>query len=534
MPQIQVFQCPSCGANLSYDGGPELSFACQFCGTSVIVPEALRPQAAPLSAPTPSAYVTSGGEVDMGALGRLAAGGVPLAKLAEMKRLAQSGQKIEAIKLYREILGAGLREAKEAVEQLEAGRPLVITRSSIDVSSSMSADQAQELADQVMRAAMEGRNEDAGRLARVMSTDGVLTTAQTVETHTGVGAVPWSAAAPAPRAKRGGGVLGCAFASCLGVVILGIVGFSLVMSSGVPLALSSLFQQATEPTAASVNVQPTRAPNATRAPNLTATLSAPQIDATSGAKARNTQQAQSTAAADATATRAALRAATSTAVAEATAQAVETAAAQAQAEATAQGVIAAQAAWPTAVSDKFSSNQLGWPTGSSDDDYFAITTTVKAKKFAWSFVPKRSAYANAYTLNPKPYSDFSATVKLKFVQGGEDGNTAVGLVFRHADQDYGFFGIDPNGGFRITLAYPASGIQNYHEDQTTAIHAAEVNQLTVRAVGPDFVFEVNDQVVWQLTQDLPKGDFGLGVDAKDQGDPVSVEFTDFEVHVPKK
>jgi translation elongation factor EF-Tu-like GTPase len=42
MPKIQVFQCPACGANLSYDGGPEITFACQFCGTSVIVPEELR------------------------------------------------------------------------------------------------------------------------------------------------------------------------------------------------------------------------------------------------------------------------------------------------------------------------------------------------------------------------------------------------------------------------------------------------------------------------------------------------------------
>jgi hypothetical protein len=188
------------------------------------------------------------------------------------------------------------------------------------------------------------------------------------------------------------------------------------------------------------------------------------------------------------------------------------------------------------VSDKFSNNQLGWPVGPSDDDYFSITTTVKSKKFAWAFVPKQSAYANAYPLNPKAYSDFSATVKVKFVQGGEDGNTAVGLVFRHADQDYGFFGIDPNGNYRIILAFVGSGVQENQEDKSAAIHtgAGQVNQLTVRAVGADFVFQVNDEVVWQVSQDLPKGDFGLGVDAKDQGDAVSVEFTEYEVHAPKK
>lgn len=36
--------------------------------------------------------------------------------------LMQNGRKIEAIKLYREEHGVGLREAKEAVEALAAGR----------------------------------------------------------------------------------------------------------------------------------------------------------------------------------------------------------------------------------------------------------------------------------------------------------------------------------------------------------------------------------------------------------------------------
>ena len=37
---------------------------------------------------------------------------------SEVVALAHSGQKIEAIKRYRELTGAGLAEAKQAVEQL--------------------------------------------------------------------------------------------------------------------------------------------------------------------------------------------------------------------------------------------------------------------------------------------------------------------------------------------------------------------------------------------------------------------------------
>jgi ribosomal protein L7/L12 len=39
--------------------------------------------------------------------------------LAEVVTLARSGQKIQAIKRYRELTGEGLKEAKEAVDRLD-------------------------------------------------------------------------------------------------------------------------------------------------------------------------------------------------------------------------------------------------------------------------------------------------------------------------------------------------------------------------------------------------------------------------------
>ena len=45
-------------------------------------------------------------------------------QLAAVRDTARSGNKIGAIKLYREYTGTGLAEAKEAVEKLEAGQPL--------------------------------------------------------------------------------------------------------------------------------------------------------------------------------------------------------------------------------------------------------------------------------------------------------------------------------------------------------------------------------------------------------------------------
>jgi ribosomal protein L7/L12 len=42
----------------------------------------------------------------------------PAAALAEIKRTLDGGDKIEAIKMYRKETGAGLKEAKDAVERL--------------------------------------------------------------------------------------------------------------------------------------------------------------------------------------------------------------------------------------------------------------------------------------------------------------------------------------------------------------------------------------------------------------------------------
>jgi len=45
---------------------------------------------------------------------------LPDDKIAALRELLFAGRKIEAIKLYREMTGLGLKEAKEAVEGLES------------------------------------------------------------------------------------------------------------------------------------------------------------------------------------------------------------------------------------------------------------------------------------------------------------------------------------------------------------------------------------------------------------------------------
>ena len=88
----KTLACPSCGVPLEFDGKSAIVH-CKFCKSVSLVPGFPEGQT-----------------------------GVPAASLEEIVRLARSGNLIEAIRQYRELYDIGLKEAKEAVEALAEGR----------------------------------------------------------------------------------------------------------------------------------------------------------------------------------------------------------------------------------------------------------------------------------------------------------------------------------------------------------------------------------------------------------------------------
>ena len=90
--------CSSCGAPLEVDGKSSL-IRCKFCKTIALVPGL---PAAPESAAP--------------------------ASLEEIRQLADNGKIIEAIRRYRDLYDVGLKEAKDAVEALQAGNVIEARR----------------------------------------------------------------------------------------------------------------------------------------------------------------------------------------------------------------------------------------------------------------------------------------------------------------------------------------------------------------------------------------------------------------------
>jgi hypothetical protein len=95
---VQVIKCPACAAPLECDG--DAFEKCEFCGSQVAVNQN---------------NVFSENSVGFDGLLKNAH------RLKEILRLARGGNKIEAVKLYRETFGCSPAEAKNAVERLERG-----------------------------------------------------------------------------------------------------------------------------------------------------------------------------------------------------------------------------------------------------------------------------------------------------------------------------------------------------------------------------------------------------------------------------
>ena len=105
--------CPACGAPL--DPQPyEATVKCNYCGNSTILPQSMR---TPVSHGN---FATSSTGFNLDDLVGQAE------SMKEVVDLVRRGNKIEAIKLFRELTGMGLKESKEAVDAIAAGQPFAL------------------------------------------------------------------------------------------------------------------------------------------------------------------------------------------------------------------------------------------------------------------------------------------------------------------------------------------------------------------------------------------------------------------------
>jgi hypothetical protein len=95
---IQSINCPNCSGPLDYDGSQAV-LKCAYCGASVV------PAQINLASPIPDPQVRD-------------------PSLTEVAGLMRAGKRGQATILCREITGAGLEEAKQALDRFVSGEAL--------------------------------------------------------------------------------------------------------------------------------------------------------------------------------------------------------------------------------------------------------------------------------------------------------------------------------------------------------------------------------------------------------------------------
>ncbi len=212
----------------------------------------------------------------------------------------------------------------------------------------------------------------------------------------------------------------------------------------------------------------------------------------------------------------------------------QAASATAQAAATAQVLINTQAGWPAILKEPFSDNSRGWPVGVTQDAYNAVTSSVANGAYLWTVASRRgNSYQNLLPTEGVSVTDFNAAVTVQFVRGKPGDQYAYGLVFRHVNDDYGFFGLRNDGHYRVLVVYD-TGIYQHYEMSGAAIRTGpdQANRIAVQASGSDVIFLINGQVVWLIHMEPARGEVGLGVDVITTGPAAQVKFSDLEVHAP--
>ena len=109
---VQALKCPNCGAPLDYPADDLSATRCPYCDSTIIIPKENFADSPQVGQPSSSSLPQKQTEA-----------------LVEIAYQLQAGKKIEAIKIYRDTFGVGLKEAKEAVEAMQRGKPVTIATS---------------------------------------------------------------------------------------------------------------------------------------------------------------------------------------------------------------------------------------------------------------------------------------------------------------------------------------------------------------------------------------------------------------------
>jgi hypothetical protein len=186
--------------------------------------------------------------------------------------------------------------------------------------------------------------------------------------------------------------------------------------------------------------------------------------------------------------------------------------------------------WPLVIADPFDDNTNSWTLGISKGQPGGsgqLDRSIKNGKYRWRL--RTGEMLDFYGANSSLDSagNFIVSVDARVVSG-RDSTTPFGVAFRRTDEGFFYiFVVNDTGNFRVTL-YKDGWTSLIGWTKTFAYKPGESNRLTVRAVGSNFDFWINDELVGKVeNNELVQGSVGLVLE--DYHLDAVVEFDNFVV-----
>ena len=182
--------------------------------------------------------------------------------------------------------------------------------------------------------------------------------------------------------------------------------------------------------------------------------------------------------------------------------------------------------------DDFSDNDEHWPIETVEDEYMDGSLAVKDGLYVWDIqkVKQPFVYWANFRSGYGVAEEFDLYVDSKIASVGS-GEVCSGFVFRTASLDW------EEGGYTFAVCNNSYFDINYYEKgewtaisdftSSTSIRSDDWNRLGIRARGNHYTFFINNEKVYEMTDNrLVRGGLALLVDVGET-DSVSIWFDNF-------
>lgn len=192
----------------------------------------------------------------------------------------------------------------------------------------------------------------------------------------------------------------------------------------------------------------------------------------------------------------------------------------------------ARAAWPSVISDTFSTrNTNDWSVGNQESDFAIVQRSLAGGVYRWFVQTKSDVFVRSNNSLPR-VGDFYFAVDVQQLSGPP--STNYGIVFRERDDaNMYYFSVQEVGRCTLIRLDDDESLPLLRAFCGEAIHPGEVNRLAVSADGPHLLFYINGQLIGEVNDDgLSTGTLTIAVAVAEANQTALVEFDNAELRAP--